>query len=91
MTTTTKTDEPVITFEFIGPGDRPTRITPGNQLVFEVDERGRFEAPAKYAQSFAMLGFQTLGTARVKPKQNGDSRGIGAHMGQDQSKKGATK
>jgi hypothetical protein len=89
MNTTSKAELMTI-YEFIGPGDTPTRVSPGNGEVFLV-EQGRFEAPVKYAQGFQMLGFATLGEPRLKPRANGDSRGIGAHMGEDQSKKGVSK
>ena len=70
-----------------GPVDVPTRVSPGNGETYLVDDRGCFEAPAKFAQALHYLGFQTRGPARVKPKANGESRGIGAHMGKTEAKK----
>lgn len=84
--TSKRTDEPMITFEFVGPGETPTRVSPGNGEVYLVDDHGRFEAPARFAQGLGYLGFRTLGEASVKA--SGESHmGIGAHMGQDRSKK----
>jgi hypothetical protein len=81
--------EPMIVYEFVGRGDTPTRVSPGDGSVYLVDDRGCFEGPARFAQALGYLGFETRGVPRVKA--NGENRGIGAHMGKDQSKKGVSK
>jgi hypothetical protein len=86
-TTSKQKTEPTIIYEFVGPGEVPTRVSPGDGSVYLVDDRGCFEAPVRFAQGLHYLGFDTRGEARVKPK----AKGIGAHMGEDQSKNGASK
>jgi hypothetical protein len=81
--------EPMIIFEFVGPGDTPTRVSPGDGSVYLVDARGCFEGPARFAQALHFLGFEVRGRPRVKA--NVESRGIGAHMGDDRTKKGVSK
>jgi hypothetical protein len=89
--TSKRTNEPMIVYEYVGPADVPTRVSPGDGSVYLVDDRGCFEAPAKFAQALHYLFFETRGEARVKPKANGDSRGIGVQMGEDRTKKGVSK
>ncbi|MGA8610364.1 MAG: hypothetical protein WB760_01350 [Xanthobacteraceae bacterium] len=73
--TSKQTNEPTIVYEFVGTGDVPTRVSPGNGETYLVDDRGCFEAPAKFAQGLHYLGFETRGESRVKPKANGQDRG----------------
>ena len=87
--TTTKKSEPTIVYEFVGTGDVPTRVSPGDGTTYLVDDQGRFEAPAKFRQALHYLNFETRGEARLKP--NAESRGIGAHMGADRSKRNVSK
>jgi hypothetical protein len=89
---TTKTDDgPMATYEYVGTGDVPTHVSVGTGVAYYVVNR-RLQAPARFAQGLGYLGFEAR--ARGKPKVepgNGDSRGIGATMGDDRSKKGASK
>ena len=75
--TSKQKNEPMIIYEFVGPGVTPERVAPGDGSVYLVDDKGCFEGPARFAQALHYLGFETRGEARAKPKANGeDKKGV---------------
>jgi hypothetical protein len=84
--TSKQADEgPMVNYEYIGTGDVPTHVSVGTGVAYYVVDR-RLQAPARFAQALGYLGFETRGAPRIKANSNGESRGIGAHMGEDRSK-----